>query len=94
MIDLATKRLEEEYRESGKISLFCELKEFLSGDRASRPYVEAAAALDLKENTARVAVHRMRQRFRELFREEVAHTLADPGHVDEEVAHLKAALAS
>ena len=55
-------------------------------------YAETARELSMTEGAVKVAVHRMRTRFREVFREEVAHTLADPAEVDDEIAALMQAL--
>jgi DNA-directed RNA polymerase specialized sigma24 family protein len=52
------------------------------------PYAQAAARLDMNEGAARVAVHRLRKRYRELLREEIAQTLADPAQVEEEMRAL------
>jgi len=64
------------------------LHEFLTESRPDLSYPDAAAALELKEGAARVAVHRMRKRFGEILREQVAQTLADRRGVDEEMRHL------
>jgi RNA polymerase sigma-70 factor (ECF subfamily) len=56
------------------------------------PYAKAAAALELTEGAVRVAVHRLRQRYRELLREEIAQTLSDPAQVEEEMQALFSAL--
>lgn len=72
-----TARLESEFVAAGKNRIFETLKPYLAGDRHS-PYSEAAAALDMNEVSVRVSVHRMRGRFRDILRQEVAQTLADP----------------
>jgi RNA polymerase sigma-70 factor (ECF subfamily) len=56
------------------------------------PYSKAAVALGISEGAARVAVHRLRRRYREILREEIAQTLSDPGQADEEVQALFSAL--
>jgi RNA polymerase sigma-70 factor (ECF subfamily) len=58
------------------------------GDRASQPYTELAAKLAMEEGGVKVAVHRMRQRYRELLRAEIANTVASPAEVDAEMHHL------
>lgn len=70
---------------------FVHLKPYLSLDRKRIPYAEAAAALGLDDGAVRVAVHRLRKRYRQLLREEVARTLALPELVDEELRSLMAA---
>jgi RNA polymerase sigma-70 factor (ECF subfamily) len=57
------------------------------------PYAEAAQALAVDEGAVRVAVHRLRKRYRQLLRDEIAQTLADPAQVAEELRSLQAALA-
>jgi RNA polymerase sigma-70 factor (ECF subfamily) len=86
-------RLRAEFGQAGKAREFAQLKMFLTTARKEIPYTEAAAATGLSEGAARVAVHRLRKRYRELFREEIARTVADPGEVDAELRHLIAVLA-
>jgi len=57
------------------------------------PYAQAAAALGLSEGAVRVAVHRFRQRYRRLLREEIAQTLADAAQVEEELQSMFRAFA-
>lgn len=64
----------------------------VGGPGDARPYAEIAAALGTTEGAVKVAVHRMRRRFREFVRDEVAQTVATPGEVDDEVGKLLAAL--
>jgi RNA polymerase sigma-70 factor (ECF subfamily) len=56
------------------------------------PYAQAARALGVDEGAVRVAVHRLRKRYRELLRDEIAQTLTDPAQVAEELRSLQAAL--
>jgi RNA polymerase sigma-70 factor (ECF subfamily) len=58
------------------------------GDRASQPYAELAAKLGMDEGAVKVAVHRLRQRYRELLRAEIANTVSLPDEVDAEMHHL------
>lgn len=76
----------------GKTRHFEVLKPSLLGIEASVPHAELAAKLGLTEAAVKVAVHRLRKRFRDAVRSEVAETLADPSHVDEELQHLIAVL--
>ena len=57
-------------------------------EKGAIPYAEAASALGMNDGAVKVAVHRLRRRFRELFREEVAQTVAGPEEIDEEIRHL------
>jgi RNA polymerase sigma-70 factor (ECF subfamily) len=76
----------------GKGKLFGELKCFLGGSHNASTYPEAARRLGLSEGTLRVNIHRLRQRYRDLLRMEIAPTVDGPGGVDEEIRHLFAAL--
>jgi hypothetical protein len=58
-----------------------------------QPYATLASKLGMTEGSVKVTVHRLRQRFRQLLREEIANTVASPGEVDEEMRHLFAVLA-
>ena len=73
---------------AGNIAQFETLKPFLTAGKAAMPYADAAKILGLDESAVRVAVHRLRKRYRALLREEIAQTLADPSMVDEEMRVL------
>lgn len=88
LLDLVMRRLKGEYESSGKAEQFDRLKGSLTGDRERLPYAAVGADLGLSEEAARQAASRMRKRYRELLREEVAHTLAEPGEVDDEIRSL------
>lgn len=75
------------------LSLFDGLKLYLTVGKSAIPYAEAAAALGLTEAAARVAVHRLRRRYRELLREELAQTLSRPDQLEEEMRALLGAFA-
>jgi RNA polymerase sigma-70 factor (ECF subfamily) len=87
-------RLEEECRRSGKDKLFERAKGFLTGETSGALYSAVAAELGMTEGAARVAVHRLRRRYRELLRAEIAHTTDGPEGVDDEIRALFAALGS
>lgn len=80
--------LRQEYTVADKARLFEELKGFIWGDKSAASYAQIAEPLNLTEGSVKVAVHRLRQRFRELLRAEVAHTVARPEDVDGELRHL------
>jgi RNA polymerase sigma-70 factor (ECF subfamily) len=69
-------------------ALFAQLKPFLTMGRGEIPYAEAASATGLSEGAIRVAVHRLRRRYRELLRQEISQTLSDPAQVEEEMRTL------
>jgi RNA polymerase sigma-70 factor (ECF subfamily) len=87
-------RLQEEHVARGKGELFDRLRGFLVGERQAGGYTRAAAELRLSEGAVKVAVHRLRQRYRDLLREEIGRTVDDPQDIDEEIRALFAALAS
>ena len=85
-------RLGHEYRAAGNEKLFEELKELLADDPGRPSQAEMANKLGMTENALKQAFHRMRQRYRSLLREEIAHTVAVPGDVEDELKHLIAVL--
>ncbi len=84
-------RLQDEHAAAGKQRQFEALKQALVGDRDGLPYADLAEALHCSPDAARQTVHRLRRRYRELLREEVAQTVSDPRQVDEEIRDLFAA---
>lgn len=93
LVEQALRRLRGEYERTGKTSDFERLKPFLTAEPGSIRYGPVAAECGVSEGALRVTVHRLRRRFREVFREEVAHTLADPSDVPEEMRYLVEVLA-
>jgi RNA polymerase sigma factor (sigma-70 family) len=87
------ERLQEECAADGKARLFGQLKMFLTAGKAESAQRDVAAALGLEEGAVRVVVHRLRKRYRQLLRDEIAHTLSDPAMVDEELRALFGAFA-
>ena len=92
VIELALARLRAEVAVSERSELFNVLKPVLSGEPVGKPYAEIAAEFGLSESAIKVAVHRMRKRFGELVRAEVAETLQNPAEVVDELRHLIASL--
>jgi len=88
----ALKRLGEECRGAGQGNLFCHLCFSLTGERATVSYAQLARSLKMSEGAVKVAVHRLRKRYRQLLREEIAHTVERPDEIEEELRHLKQAL--
>ena len=88
LIEQVLNTLRREYTAANKARLFEELKGYIWGDHSTASYAEIAGHLNLSEGTVKVAVHRLRQRFRELLRTEVAHTVARPEDVDDELRYL------
>ena len=92
LLEQVLTRLESEYRSAGNAKLFDCLKEFLSDEPGRRSQAEVAAELGTTENAVKQAFHRLRQRYRLLLREEIAHTVALPGDVEDELRHFIAVL--
>ena len=92
LLEAVLKRLQAEYEQEGKAGLFGALNPCLVGDRTAQPYEELAGKLGLTEGAVKSAVHRLRQRYRQLLRDEIAQTVAGPAEVDEELRHLVAVL--
>lgn len=88
----AARRLREEYAANGKAALFDELKDIQPGERGESSYAEIGARLGLAKGTIASAVHRLRKRHREIVREEIAHTVARPEEIDDEIRNLLAVL--
>jgi RNA polymerase sigma factor (sigma-70 family) len=93
LLDHVVGQLSADYGREGNARLFEVLKPALTGSRETQPYAELAATLELSEGAVRVAVHRLRQRYRERLRAEVAGTVGSPAEVDSELRHLFRALA-
>jgi RNA polymerase sigma-70 factor (ECF subfamily) len=87
------ERLQAECGADGKAKLFEQLKPFLTAVPAEATQREVAGALGMEEGAVRVAVHRLRKRYRQLLRDEIANTLADPAMVQEEMRALFGAFA-
>ncbi len=92
LLEKVLMRLRTQYEQEGNAGLFAELNPCLVGERASLPYAALAKKLALSESAVKSAVHRLRRRYRELLRGEIAQTVVDPGEVDEELRHLSVVL--
>ena len=86
------QRLRTEFEEVAKADQFEELKGFVVGDHAGTTYAEAGAKLNMSEVAARKAASRLRRRYRELLREEIAQTVSGPDEVDDEICNLFATM--
>ena len=92
LLDQVLARLREEYTRDGNAKAFNQMKSTLTGERRSVPYAEIGVRLAMSEGAVKVAVHRLRQRYRELLREEIAHTVSGPEQVEEEIRALFSAV--
>lgn len=91
-LDAVLRRLRDEYTADGKAELFGTLQPYLSGDKGATPYSEVANQLGLTESAVKMAVLRLRRRFGESLRQEIAQTVAEPSEIDEEIRCLFAAV--
>ena len=87
------KRLRGEYAHQGKNDWFEALEPCLVGNREHQPYAVLGAKLGMTEGAVKVAVCRLRERYRECLKEEIGHTVASPAEVQEELRHLFRVLA-
>jgi len=93
LLDEVLRQLEDEYRSEQKSELFETIKQTLTGPRESQPYAPLARQLGMNEGALRVAVHRLRKRYRALLQAEVANTVTAPEDAKEEMAFLFQAIA-
>ena len=94
LLERVLARLREECDASGRSQRFETLKVFLLDDKGTVPLAEAAQRLGLTVVAVKGVVHRLRQRYREIFRDEVAGTVGRREDIDEEIRHLLQALAA
>jgi RNA polymerase sigma factor (sigma-70 family) len=88
LLEQALTRLRQEYTDAGKQQLFESLKASLTGDGSSEPYARIATQLGMSEQAVKVAVHRLRQRYKELLRDEIAQTVTSADEIDDELRDL------
>jgi len=93
LLEQVLARLRAEHEAAGKEAEFDQLKGVLMSERGGIDYAELATGLGVSEGAARVAVHRLRKRFRELFRAAVADTVSGPKEVESELRYLAGVLA-
>lgn len=94
LLDQVLRRLRQDYVNDGKEALFEQLKQTLTEGSRTVPYLEIAARLGTSEGAIKVAVHRLRGRYRELLRAEIASTVASTEEVEDEIKNLFAALSN
>ena len=88
LLEKVLTQLRADYEREGKAEQFTLLSPCLLGERTAQPYVELAKTLNVAEGTVKASVHRLRQRYRELLREEIAQTVASPDEIDDELRYL------
>src|SRR5207302_6603626 len=92
VLERVLSRLKDEYCAADNIALFDSLKELLPDEPGSPSQAEIAARLGMTENAVRQAFYRFRQRYQSILREEIAHTVATPGDIEDELRHLIAVI--
>lgn len=92
LLDHVLDRLEHDYTANGKEQLFKHLQAFITPTSTEPSYEELVAELGMTKGSIKVAVHRLRQRYRDLLRAEIANTVASEDDVDEELDHLLVAI--
>jgi RNA polymerase sigma factor (sigma-70 family) len=92
VLENVLSRLKDEYQTTGNAALFDSLKQLLPDEPGSPSQADIAARLGMTENAIRQAFYRFRQRYQSLLREEIAHTVATPGDIEDELRHLIAVL--
>ena len=88
LLDQVMARLEDEYRTACKVVLFERLKALLTDELERPSQGQIANELAMTENAVNQAFHRLRERYRQLLREEIAHTVMAPGDIEDELRHL------
>jgi len=94
VLNRATHRLKTEAKTTHKAQLFERLKGYLIAERGTDTYRNIASEFGMTETAVRVTAHRLKQRFNELVREEIAQTVTNNKHIDEEIKDLFTALTS
>lgn len=94
VVEQALRRLGEECEGKGRLRLFEGLRDYLTAEHADISYAKLATALGVEETVVKKQLHNLRERYRWLLRDEVAHTVENPADVDDEIRHLCAALAA
>lgn len=92
ILDQALGRLRAEFASEGKAQIYEVLQAFEPGEQSALSYAEASIRLGMSESAVKSMIHRLRQRHRELVREEIAHTVPTVAEIDEELRHLVSVL--
>lgn len=92
VLDQVLRRLREEYAQAGKAELFETIKGLLTPQRDQLTQADYAQKLGMSAGALKVAVHRMRKRYRDLLRNEIAQTLESPDQIEDEISYLQTCL--
>lgn len=88
IMERSLQAVENEYKQAGNADQFESLKPWLAGEKTSLSQAAVASRLGLTEGALKVAVHRLRKRFRERIRSEISQTMANGGDIDDELRYL------
>ena len=92
LFERALDRLEQDYQAAGRQEVYQALKEFLSAEAKHGEYAQVGERLGMSQGAVAAAVHRLRQRYRDLVRDEIAQTITDAAGLEDEMRSLLAAL--
>ncbi len=92
VVETVLERLGQEFARTARAEFFAELRGYIWGEQATTPYRDIASRFGITEGAVRVTLYRLRKRFRELLRLEVAQTVSKPEEVEDEIRHLAAML--
>jgi RNA polymerase sigma factor (sigma-70 family) len=88
VLEQVMARLRDEYRSAGNVRFFDQMKKMLMDEPGRPSQAQVASEFDMTENAVKQAFYRFRQRYQALLREEIAHTVATPGDIEDELRHL------
>ena len=88
LLEQVLARLRQEFGLAGRVELFDQLKSHLWAEDDATPYAQLATRFNMTMVAIKVTVHRLRERYRDLARDEIAQTVTDPAEVDDEIRHL------
>jgi len=94
LLEVVRRNLETEYLTAGRRTVYDALQAYLSSERGQAPYAEVASRLEMSVDAVKKAVERLRRRYGELLREEIAHTVTHPGEIDDEIRYLRTILSA
>src|SRR5438445_3414215 len=88
LLDQVLTQLGDEYRSAGNVRFFEQMKKMLMDEPGRPSQAQVASEFDMTENAVKQAFYRFRQRYQTLLREEIAHTVATPSDIEDELRHL------
>jgi RNA polymerase sigma-70 factor (ECF subfamily) len=88
VLEQVMAHLRDEYRSAGNVRFFDQMKKMLMDEPGRPSQAQVASEFDMTENAVKQAFYRFRQRYQTLLREEIAHTVAIPSDIEDELRHL------